>query len=203
MDTAKRNACSRCRGLKLRCLLDTFAGHGKCWRCYETGNDCIFETIAPRQRRKRTDTRVAALEKQIAGLKAAIDQRPIGDDVEDGADRDVNQPDNAVPWKNDSQVDDAGPSGYGNERIGTSHRPNVCEETIPGLIGADVLPLEAGITLFESSRTTFFPPTPCWSSPKATHSHLCDHLNPSYYLPRSPQLPEAAISVYLRSYTRA
>ncbi|KAK7225357.1 hypothetical protein V2G26_013360 [Clonostachys chloroleuca] len=166
MDNAKRNACSRCRSLKLRCLFDTFAGHGKCRRCYDKGSDCVFEAIAPRQRRKRTDTRVAALEKQIAGLKAAIDQHPVSDGAEDctetqdGAERGVNRPNNTVSQTNDRQASDGSLSSHLHDRIRRNQHPHSREETIPGLIEADVLPLHVGITFFDEFKNNVLPSYP-------------------------------------------
>lgn len=77
----QKSACLSCRTAKIRCVLDTFAQHGKCKRCFNANNECVFSTIAPRQRRKRTDTRVTVLEKQLSELQAAVDlQRPVQND---------------------------------------------------------------------------------------------------------------------------
>jgi hypothetical protein len=73
----QKNACISCRTSKIRCSLDTFAQHGKCRRCFNTNNDCNFKTIAPRQRRKRTDTRVAALEQRLTELQVAVDSQRL------------------------------------------------------------------------------------------------------------------------------
>ena len=69
----RKHACERCRKSKIRCLVDTVREHGKCKRCYESKEECVFELLAPRQQRKRTDTRLAALEKKVAVLKAVTD----------------------------------------------------------------------------------------------------------------------------------
>ncbi|KAL6872758.1 hypothetical protein J3F83DRAFT_730905 [Trichoderma novae-zelandiae] len=69
----QKNACLSCRVSKLRCSLDTFAEHNKCRRCFNTNHECVFKTVAPRQRRKRTDTRVTALEQRLAELHASIE----------------------------------------------------------------------------------------------------------------------------------
>ncbi|KKO96461.1 hypothetical protein THAR02_11438 [Trichoderma harzianum] len=73
----QKNACLSCRTSKLRCSLETFAEHNKCKRCFATNNECIFKTVAPRQRRKRTDTRVTALEQRLAELQASIDSQRL------------------------------------------------------------------------------------------------------------------------------
>jgi hypothetical protein len=106
------------------------------------------------------------LEKQIAGLKAAIDQHAVGDHLEDGAETQagaelgVDQRNNALPWKNDSQVDDGGPSVHTNERIRRSQYPPPGEQSIPDLIGADVLPLSVGIKLFDEFKNDVLPGYP-------------------------------------------
>jgi hypothetical protein len=166
MDASKRNACSRCRGLKLRCLFDTYAGHGKCRRCYDRGSDCVFEAIAPRQRRKRTDTRVAALEKQIAGLKAAVDQYGVGDHLESGAETQagaelgVDQRNDTLPCNNSGQVNDSGSSGYMNGPIRRSQYSAPSEQTITGFIGEDILPVNAGISLLHEFKNDVLPSYP-------------------------------------------
>ncbi|KAL7932884.1 hypothetical protein V8C35DRAFT_305731 [Trichoderma chlorosporum] len=69
----QKNACLSCRASKLRCSLDNFAEHNKCKRCFTTSSECVFTTVATRQRRKRTDTRVTALEQRLAELQASLD----------------------------------------------------------------------------------------------------------------------------------
>ncbi|QYT01953.1 Zn(2)-C6 fungal-type domain-containing protein [Trichoderma simmonsii] len=73
----QKNACLSCRMSKLRCSLETFAEHNKCKRCFTTNNECVFKTVAPRQRRKRTDTRVTALEQRLAELQASLDSQRL------------------------------------------------------------------------------------------------------------------------------
>lgn len=65
------NACLSCRDAKLRCALDTFGEHGKCRRCHISRSECVFRSIDSRQRRKRIDTRVASLERQLAEMGAS------------------------------------------------------------------------------------------------------------------------------------
>jgi hypothetical protein len=76
----QKSACLSCRTSKIRCVLDTFAQHGKCKRCFNANSECVFSTIAPRQRRKRTDTRVTVLEKRLSELQAAVDLQRLGQD---------------------------------------------------------------------------------------------------------------------------
>lgn len=150
MNSSQKHACSRCRASKLRCLVDTLAEHGKCRRCHNAGAECVFDSRAPRQRRKRTDTRVAALEKEIAGLKAAFgnpgnDSSPL-----------ASSPDTV--W----QTDPLG-NQYARDEISVGEQPGQIQsgwqeepennsssslnETIPGLVDTGLLPLHLAKTL--------------------------------------------------------
>lgn len=68
-ETKRSRACEACRGLKVRCEPD--AGNGPCKRCTKAGRNCV--TTAPsRKRQKKTDTRVAELERKIDALTATL-----------------------------------------------------------------------------------------------------------------------------------
>jgi hypothetical protein len=62
-------ACEACRGLKVRCEFDP-AGN-KCKRCAKAGRQCIT-TVPSRKRQKKTDTRVAELERKIDALTKSL-----------------------------------------------------------------------------------------------------------------------------------
>lgn len=73
-DEAKRpRACEACRGLKVRCEM---ADEGPCRRCRKAGRRCVV-TVRSRggERQKKTDTRVAELEKKIDFLAATLHAR--------------------------------------------------------------------------------------------------------------------------------
>jgi hypothetical protein len=65
-------ACEACRGLKVRCLLDHESNSGKCQRCSRSGRQCHYAAPQKRRRRKRTDTRVAELEKEVCALRSLL-----------------------------------------------------------------------------------------------------------------------------------
>lgn len=69
---AYKHACERCRTSKLKCSLETVKTTGKCDRCLKSQTDCVFEPLAPRQRRKRTDARVTSLEKELRAMKSML-----------------------------------------------------------------------------------------------------------------------------------
>ena len=68
-----KHACERCRNSKLKCKLDSLDATGKCTRCLGANAECIFEPLAPRRRRKRTDARVTTLERELRSMKSMLD----------------------------------------------------------------------------------------------------------------------------------
>ena len=72
-DTPKRpRACEACRGLKVRCDFERDAE--VCKRCAKAGRECVV-TAPNRRRPKKTDTRVADLEKRIDDLTATLEEQ--------------------------------------------------------------------------------------------------------------------------------
>lgn len=78
-------ACESCRSLKVRCAPDTADPEGPCARCRKAKRNCIV-TVPTRKRQKKTDSRVAELEKKIDALTASLHTRT------GGAVADVHQP---------------------------------------------------------------------------------------------------------------
>ncbi len=71
-DAKKQRACEACRGLKVRCDMDPNAPPDTpCRRCAKAGRRCIV-TQPTRRRQKKTDSRVAELEKKIDALTASL-----------------------------------------------------------------------------------------------------------------------------------
>lgn len=69
VDSKRPRACEACRGLKVKCDPDPIKG--TCRRCAKAGRPCIV-TAPSRKRQKKTDSRVAELEKKINGLEAIL-----------------------------------------------------------------------------------------------------------------------------------
>jgi hypothetical protein len=65
-------ACEACRGLKARCLVDQSSSSGKCQRCNKAGRSCHYAAPQKRRRRKRSDTRVAELEKEVRVMRSLL-----------------------------------------------------------------------------------------------------------------------------------
>lgn len=71
MEVASHRACTHCRTLKTRCLLDE-TNPSVCERCVRFGRQCVFAPIQRRNPRRRTDARVAELEKEMSALRAMV-----------------------------------------------------------------------------------------------------------------------------------
>ena len=68
-DSKRPRACEACRGLKVRCEPDP--GTGPCKRCKKANRNCVI-TAPSRKRQKKTDSRVAELERKIDALTASL-----------------------------------------------------------------------------------------------------------------------------------
>lgn len=76
-DPKKARACEACRGLKVRCEPVAEDPDGACKRCAKAGRNCII-TQPTRKRQKKTDNRVAELEKKIDALTATLSATKAG-----------------------------------------------------------------------------------------------------------------------------
>lgn len=70
-DLKRPRACEACRQLKVKCELDDVSPTGSCKRCAKAHRQCIV-TVPSRKRQKKTDSRVAELEKKIDALTATL-----------------------------------------------------------------------------------------------------------------------------------
>lgn len=76
-DPKKARACEACRGLKVRCEPVPEDPEGACKRCAKAGRNCVI-THTTRKRQKKTDSRVAELEKKIDVLTATLSATKAG-----------------------------------------------------------------------------------------------------------------------------
>ena len=79
-DSKRPRACEACRQLKVRCEPDPNTGNGPgggCKRCAKTGRQCVV-TAPSRKRQKKTDSRVAELERKIDALTSSLVGQPHG-----------------------------------------------------------------------------------------------------------------------------
>ena len=68
-DSKRTRACEACRGLKVKCEPDP--NNGPCKRCIKANRQCVI-TPPSRKRQKKTDSRVAELERKIDALTATL-----------------------------------------------------------------------------------------------------------------------------------
>ncbi|WPH02653.1 Hypothetical protein R9X50_00551800 [Acrodontium crateriforme] len=61
-------ACTHCRSQKVRCIPDE-SNPDICQRCVRAGRPCVFTPLLKRKQRKRTDTRVAELEREMHRMR--------------------------------------------------------------------------------------------------------------------------------------
>lgn len=73
-DLKRPRACEACRQLKVRCQLPEKGSGGSCSRCRKANRQCIV-TAPSRKRQKRSDTRVADLERKIDALTASLENQ--------------------------------------------------------------------------------------------------------------------------------
>ncbi|KAH9834686.1 GAL4-like Zn(II)2Cys6 (or C6 zinc) binuclear cluster DNA-binding domain [Teratosphaeria destructans] len=76
-ETPPHRACAHCRSQKIRCLPDE-ANPDKCQRCTKSGRECVFPPPQKRKQRKRTDARVAELEREMKALRSMLRGRHDG-----------------------------------------------------------------------------------------------------------------------------
>lgn len=95
----------------MRCLQDLSLSSLKCQPCAKSNRECVFTEPSKTRRRKRTDTRVAELEKEVQAMSTAIRQgnvfsihRNPDDDIEH---IDINGDDKQVDKSNESLADGA------------------------------------------------------------------------------------------------
>ncbi|RMY51439.1 hypothetical protein D0865_06346 [Hortaea werneckii] len=76
-DVPAHRACAHCRSQKVRCL-PSDTNPNICQRCVRTGRPCTFTPLQKRKQRKRTDTRVAELEKEMRHMRQMLKDKQDG-----------------------------------------------------------------------------------------------------------------------------
>jgi hypothetical protein len=74
MEVPSHRACAHCRSQKVRCLPDE-SNSDICQRCARAGRPCVFTPLQKRKQRKRTDTRVAELEREMRAMRALLKEK--------------------------------------------------------------------------------------------------------------------------------
>lgn len=164
-DAKKPRACEACRGLKVRCDMDPNAPPDTpCRRCAKAGRKCVV-TQPTRRRQKKTDSRVAELEKKIDALTASLQM--------------TRQPGPGTGGSGSSggtgRDDGGGGSGGGAGRmsISTSGGNGILREWPPSLDPPHlppVAPRSASSTSIGGASGRDLPPVPGMSGPAPPHS---------------------------------
>lgn len=68
-ESKRPRACEACRGLKVRCEFDR--GSRECRKCVKAGRQCQL-TQPSKKRQKKSDTKVAELEKTLEDLRSEL-----------------------------------------------------------------------------------------------------------------------------------
>jgi hypothetical protein len=68
-------ACDACRFHKIRCIPKNSASSKSCQRCSKIDRQCVFTVTQRRKQRKRTDTRVAELEREVQAMRSLFELR--------------------------------------------------------------------------------------------------------------------------------
>ncbi|MCJ1377722.1 hypothetical protein MMC17_000818 [Xylographa soralifera] len=83
-DKLTPRACEACRARKIRCLQDRLFSDVSCKPCLFANRACVYSDPGLRKRRKRTDARVAELEKTVKALSTALYGGADGDSTIEG-----------------------------------------------------------------------------------------------------------------------
>lgn len=116
-DPKRPRACEACRGLKVRCEPNPNNPDGPCKRCTKANRNCVV-TVPSRKRQKKTDSRVAELEKKIDALTASLQASRSGTVIQ-GATNGNQGHDTSLPGRQHS-YEQVTNGGYGSSY---SNRP--------------------------------------------------------------------------------
>ncbi|KAJ5893758.1 hypothetical protein N7495_005449, partial [Penicillium taxi] len=86
-------SCESCRSLKVRCL-PNLATPNQCQRCAKGNKTCVFMAPQRRRPRKRTDSRVAQLEKEMRMMRSLLKDRIPEDSDPESPDESDNSQEN-------------------------------------------------------------------------------------------------------------
>src|ERR1700721_1728629 len=73
-------ACTPCRLQKVRCLSDSTSPTAQCQRCAKANRECVFAPPQRRRPRKRTDARLAELEREVQVMRSLL-KKSKGDSI--------------------------------------------------------------------------------------------------------------------------
>jgi hypothetical protein len=125
-------ACEACRLSKVRCLVNPDPESSQCVRCAKISKHCVFHPPTKRRQRKRTDVRVAELEKEIRQMRSLLKPNQMSsieesdhDSLNDGPGEN-NEPQNEQSPDDQSRhsSSNSGPATFLSERISKTQHPD-------------------------------------------------------------------------------
>ncbi|KAL5395720.1 hypothetical protein PMIN06_003555 [Paraphaeosphaeria minitans] len=157
-ETQLNRACEACRVSKVRCLVNPNLSLSQCERCAKAGRQCVFAPPAKRRQRKRTDVRIAELEKELKHLTALVKPNstfsPVEeDDQDDSMDDDEPEPTES-PERKSSSYSQSQDSSIAKESLKPNDpwppRPNIARsETRHDLLTTDNDIIDRGVVSIE------------------------------------------------------
>lgn len=157
----------------MRCLLDTVDEHQKCRRCFEADADCVFLEAAPRQRRKRTDARVASLEKELSAMRSMFgrldtpasnqsdESQEHANIVNSSTERNEEHLENDEETEEQSRLSDdvdINSSQLSQHTAIAQHLTSTRrQDVIPDILGHEIISKDAAIALYQDFVTNMLP----------------------------------------------
>ena len=177
MEPQQNRACDACRNHKVRCFPDISASSKICQRCARTDRHCVYTAPQKRKQRKRTDTRVAELEREVQAMRSLFEGKK--DKVHSG---DKSEP----TTKNDGYIQEtpedspsssgltsntsvsSKPPNHGGQRLPlpsmrnhqASHRQTPSTSPSLDVVDRGIISNESATTLFETYVTELVPHYP-------------------------------------------
>ncbi|EME49286.1 hypothetical protein DOTSEDRAFT_68152 [Dothistroma septosporum NZE10] len=218
-------ACAGCRSQKVRCILDE-ANSDVCQRCARAGRVCVFTPLQKRRQRKRTDTRVAELEKEMRAMRAALAQKNEAV-TSDTSGQQREEPQRARPiglWYKDTLPDAArlGQAGNWDEPLpepSLARPAPLAEQTAwstvvqprgvsKDVIDSGLISMATARQLFETYKHDLFPHYPLVAIPSSITAESMRETKPALFLAviaaasgkENPELSAALDKEVLQAY---
>lgn len=201
MEVPSHRACAFCRSQKVRCIVDE-ENEEACQRCAKAGRTCVFTPIQKRKQRKRTDTRVAELEREMKAMRSMLKEKQQATQTDPPV---RNEPPQArglwfkehsqhapredtfdEPPAQSGKVSSAGPDVQHWKPSGPLLWPNKMMDRPPeeksDVIDRGVISMAAARQLFDSYRTELFPHYPMVYVPGSVTADEIRQAKPTLFL---------------------
>ncbi|KAK4506484.1 hypothetical protein PRZ48_000216 [Zasmidium cellare] len=196
-------ACAACRGQKVRCIPDD-SNPDICQRCARSGRTCVFTPLMKRKQRKRTDTRVAELEREMRAMRAALQVKGEAargskspKEGQQGPQR-TSEPQGL--WYKDMKPDGVATGPAGNWEFGGEERSAMARvqragpqlwpsgfkngplQDVKDVVDSGMISMATARHLFESYRTDVFPHYPMVAIPNDISAEQMRATKPALFL---------------------